>query len=97
MRFNGMFFKRDQSSNYMRGTATSIITDKKKFVGSIMSSNGLKGEMLLENVFANTIGEGFRALGGGNVEVRNFQVDICGRQVGITDDKTTLIVNGEKF
>lgn len=93
---NGVFFRCQQASRYMRGTATSIITDKKKFVGTVADLGSLWGEnILLENVLADRAGSGIRVTGKASVEVRNFQASQIGRETAVCGSCCHLTVNGE--
>lgn len=95
---NGIFFRCTQGSRYMRGTATSIITDKKKFIGCVMDLRNMKGENLLfENILAERIGQGFFASGKVNAEIRGFYAEMIGRELALCGKDCTLSVNGEKI
>jgi len=92
----GLFFRCDQASGYMRGTATAIITDKAKFKGCVASLKDLRSEdFRVEHVFADAIGEGFQVTGGGKLEVTDFHYHVCGRAVATRDGTSSLTVNGE--
>lgn len=93
---NGIFFRCHQASSYMRGTATSIITDKKKYIGTVVNLYNLQTEgFCIENVFADRIGNGVIVTGNAAVEVRNFQATEIGRETAICGGNCHLTVNGE--
>ncbi len=95
-RVDGMFFRCNQASPYMRGTATSIITDKKKFVGTVANLSGLQTEsMRLTNVFAEQVGTGIVVTGQAKVRVENLQIAVCGREMAMCGSDSILTVNGE--
>ena len=80
----------------MRGTATSIITDKKKFVGTVANLSGLQTEsMRLANVFAEQVGTGIVVTGQAKVKVENLQIAVCGRETAMCGSDSILTVNGE--
>ena len=95
-RGNGLFLRCIQGSRYMRGTATSMITDPKKFIGTIMNLTNYKAtDTVLENVFAEKCGNAFTLTGTGKVEVRNFQIGQLGRTLSDVAGGAVLMVNGE--
>lgn len=94
-RAGGLFFKCQQASRYMRGTATSIITDKKKFVGSVLGLTGLHTEdFVIENVLADRIGTGVTVTGNACVQIRNYQVADCGRELATCGSNCSLTIDG---
>ena len=93
---NALFFRCIQGSRYMRGTATSSITDKNKYIGhSVFLENFTSTDTVLENLFVEKNGEAFKLTGGGTVEVRNFQIQEWGRSLALCSPNSTLILNGE--
>lgn len=95
---DGVFFRCIQGSAYMRGTATSMISDKKKFVGKIMDLTGLETEaMHIKNVFAQPVGEGILVSGKAKVNVENLQVLLCGREEAVCGSGCELVINGKKM
>lgn len=93
---DGLFFRCLQGSAYMRGTATSIITDKKKFVGTVMDLSGLETDsMQVKNVFALQVGAGIVVTGKAKVAVENLQVALCGRTLTLCGSNCTLTVDGQ--
>ena len=96
LRGNALFFRCIQGSRYMRGTATSNITDPKKYIGhSVFFENFYSKDAVLENVFVTINGEGFKLTGGGQLEVKNLQMGACGRALSLCSTDSRLIVNGE--
>lgn len=94
-RVDGVFFRCAQASAYMRGTATSIITDKKKYVGTALSLARLRTEdLIIENVLADRIGAGCLVTGKAKVEVRNFQAAEIGRSDATCGRDCELTFNG---
>lgn len=94
---NGAFFRCIQGSRYMRGTATSTITDKKKYIGSTASLvNFTTRNALFENVFVDKNGDAFRLMGGGKLEVNNFSINEVGRNLVIKDDKSEIIIKSSQ-
>lgn len=95
-RMNGMFFRCNQASPYMRGTATSIITDLKKFVGTVADLSGLRAEKVtLSNVLAEQVGNGIVVTGQANVTVENLQISVCGREIAKCGRGCVLTVDEE--
>lgn len=91
----GLFFRCLQGSAYMRGTATSIITDKKKFVGTVIDLSGLETEgMQVTNVLALQVGAGIVVTGKAKVTVENLQVELCGRELTLCGPNCTLTADG---
>jgi len=92
----GIFFRCLQASSYMRGTATSVITDKKKFVGTIAQLQRLQArDFVIEHVLADCIGAGFTLSGNADVEVRNFRAKEVGRSIATCGTNCNLTVNGQ--
>lgn len=91
-----LFFRCLQGSRYMRGTATSIITDKKKFIGCVLDLRNLRAEKLLvENVLAERIGEGIFASGAVTAEIQNFTAAEIGRNLATCGEGCRVTVAGE--
>lgn len=96
LRVNGVFFRCQQASRYMRGTATSIITDKKKFLGTVVELRNFRAEdVQIENVLADRVGNGIRVTGQADVEVANFQAAEIGRAAATCGGNCHLVINGE--
>ena len=96
LRGNALYFRCIQGSRYMRGTATSNITDPKKYIGhSVFFENFYSEDAVLENVFVTINGEGFKLTGGGQLEVKNLQMGACGRALSLCSTDSKLIINGE--
>ncbi|MBR4863972.1 MAG: hypothetical protein IKU07_05290 [Oscillospiraceae bacterium] len=95
-RADGIFFRCIQASAYMRGTATSIISDKKKFVGTVLELSGLETEGLtVKNIFAKPVGNGIRVTGKARVEVEDLQLELCGREETVCGTGCTLLLDGK--
>ena len=96
LRGNALFFRCIQGSRYMRGTATSNITDPKKYIGhGVFFENFRSQDALLENVFITIAGEGFKLTGGGQLEVKNLQIGALGRALSLCSTDSKLIIDGE--
>lgn len=96
LRGNALFFRCIQGSRYMRGTATSNITDPKKYIGhSVFFENFYSKDAVLENIFVEKNGEGFKLTGGGCLEVKNLQMQAIGRSLSLCSADSRLIINGE--
>lgn len=96
LRGNALFFRCIQGSRYMRGTATSNITDPKKYIGhSVFFENFLADDALLENIFVEKNGEGFKLTGGGSLEIRNLQMGACGRALSLCSTDSRLVIDGK--
>lgn len=96
LRGNALYFRCIQGSRYMRGTATSNITDPKKYIGhSVFFENFYSKDAVLENIFVTINGEGFKLTGGGCLEVKNLQMGACGRSLSLCSTDSRLIINGE--
>lgn len=96
LRGNALFFRCIQGSRYMRGTATSNITDPKKYIGhSVFFENFYSKDAVLENLFVTINGEGFKLTGGGQLEVKNLQMGACGRALSLCSTDSKLIIDGE--
>ena len=97
LRGKALFFRCIQGSRYMRGTATSNITDPKKYIGhSVFFENFFADDAVLEHLFVEKNGEGFKLTGGGKLEVRDLQMGACGRALSLCSNDSTLIINGEE-
>lgn len=96
LRGNALYFRCIQGSRYMRGTATSNITDPKKYIGhSVFFENFYSKDAVLENLFVTINGEGFKLTGGGQLEVKNLQLGACGRALSLCSSDSRLVINGE--
>lgn len=96
LRGNALYFRCIQGSRYMRGTATSNITDPKKYIGhSVFFENFYSKDAVLENLFVTINGEGFKLTGGGQLEVKNLQMGACGRAFSLCSTDSCLIINGK--
>ena len=96
LKFNNLFFRCDQASGYMRGTATSNITDPKKYIGhGVFFENFYSEDALLEHIFITIAGEGFKLTGGGKLEVKDLQMGALGRALSLCSANSTLIIDGE--
>lgn len=96
LRGNALYFRCIQGSRYMRGTATSNITDPKKYIGhSVFFENFYSQDAVLENLFVTINGEGFKLTGGGSLEVKNLQMGACGRALSLCSTDSKLTINGE--
>lgn len=94
----GLFFRCQQASRYMRGTATSIITDKKKYIGTVLDLEEVRSKKLIfTDILTDRIGRGVYLTGNANVEVQNFQAAEVGRGTAICSSRCTLTVNGQKM
>jgi len=97
LRGNALFFRCIQGSRYMRGTATSNITDPKKFIGhSVFFENFRSQDALLENIFVEKNGEGFKLTGGGRLEIKNLRIEQCGRTLALCSADSQLIIDGKE-
>lgn len=91
-----LFFRCLQGSRYMRGTATSIITDKKKFIGCVLDLHNLKAEnLLVENVLAERIGEGVFASGAVQATIEHFNAAQIGRNLATCGSDCKVTIEGE--
>ena len=96
LRGNALFFRCIQGSRYMRGTATSNITDPKKYIGhGVFFENFYSKDALLENIFITIAGEGFKLTGGGQLEVKNLHLGALGRALSLCSTDSKLIIDGE--
>lgn len=96
LRGNALYFRCIQGSRYMRGTATSNITDPKKYIGhSVFFENFRSKDAVLENLFVEKNGEGFKLTGGGCLEVKNLQLGAIGRSLSLCSTDSTLVINGQ--
>lgn len=95
LRGNALYFRCIQGSRYMRGTATSNITDPKKYIGhSVFFENFRSKDAILENIFVEKNGEGFKLTGGGRLKVNNLQMGACGRSLSLCSTDSVLTING---
>jgi len=95
---SGVFFRCHQASSYMRGTATSIITDKKKYIGTVANLPGIIGEnVLIENILADRIGNGILVTGNAAVDVRNFLASEIGKETATCGKNCCLTVNEKRI
>ncbi len=91
----GLFFRCIQGSPYMRGTATSIITDKRKFVGMLLRLQDLQAEDLtVREIRAERIGQGVFLTGQAEVDISGVEVAICGRAMAVCGSGCTLRMEG---
>lgn len=95
LRGNALFFRCIQGSPYMRGTATSTITDPKKYRGSVAVFRNCKATgIVLENLFVEKCGTAFTLTGGGSVEVKNLNIGELGKSMSNCSADSTLIIDG---
>lgn len=93
---SALFFRCIQGSPYMRGTATSTITDPKKYRGSTAILKNCKAtDILLENIFVEKCGTGIVMSGGCSIEIKNLNIGELGRNLTSCDADSTLIIDGE--
>lgn len=93
----GLFFRCIQGSRYMRGTATSMISDPKKFIGAVARLGGYRAtDTVLENIFVEKCGNAFTLSGNGKVEVKNLNIGQLGRQMSRVKAGSTLIIDGKE-
>lgn len=93
---NGVFFRCQQASRYMRGTATSIITDQKKYMGTVVNLQNLQAENVrIEHILAERIGCGILVTGCAAVEVADFRAAEVGRETAVCGGNSCLTVDGE--
>jgi len=93
---SALFFRCIQGSRYMRGTATSTITDPKKFIGSVARfGNYSATDTVLENVFIEKCGVAFTGSGTGKVTVKNMNVGQLGRKMSGVRTGFTLEIDGQ--
>ena len=95
VQMNDLYFRCDQASGYMRGTATSVITDKTKYRGVGLSLNNLKGDVTVDGLFIDRVSGAVRVTGGAAVTVTGLEVAEWGKFFATCDDKSSLSVNGE--
>ena len=90
---SGMFFRCIQGSPYMRGTATSVITDPKKYLGAVFVLNNFKAtDALMEHIRAEKVGNAFVLKTSGKVTVRDWQIGQIGRGTTVCDEVSTLVL-----
>lgn len=95
---SGIFFRCAQASRYMRGTATSIITDKKKFIGLVLQLDGLKTDGLgIRDVLMDRVGQGVRLTGNAKVEITGFRAAEFGRTPTVCGGNCQLRIDGEEI
>ena len=80
----------------MRGTATSIITDKKKYMGTVVNLRNLQAENVrIEHILADRIGCAILVTGCAAVEVADFRAAEVGRETVVCGGNSCLTVDGE--
>lgn len=89
-----LYFRCDQASGYMRGTATSIITDKKKYRGVALDLGKLKGDAVVDGLRAERVSGAVKLSGGASVTVSGLEVAEYGKFLAACDDQSQLSVNG---
>jgi len=95
-RGNALFFRCIQGSRYMRGTATSMIKDPKKFIGVVARLGNFHAtDAVLENIFVEKCGNAFIASGTGKVEVKNLNIGQLGRELTKVKTGFTMEIDGE--
>lgn len=92
---SNIYFRCDQASSYMRGTATSIITDKKKYRGVPLDFTNLKGDVTVDGLLTERVSGAVKLTGGAKVQVTGLEVAEWGKFFATCDDKSELTVNGE--
>ena len=96
-KISGVFFRCAQASRYMRGTATSVITDKKKYIGLALQLDGLDTEDLtVENVLMDRIGQGIRLTGRAKAQITGFHGAEFGRNRAVCGGNCQLVIDGEE-
>ena len=96
-KISGVFFRCAQASRYMRGTATSIITDKKKFIGLTLQLDRLETEDLtIRNVLIDRAGQGIRLTGKAKVQITGFCAGEFGRTPAVCGGNCQLVIDGEE-
>lgn len=90
-----LYFRCDQASAYMRGTATSIITDKKKYRGVPVDFSNMQGDITVTGVYAERVSGAVRVSGGAKVCVTGIEVAEYGKFLATCDAKSELTVDGE--
>ena len=92
----GVFFRCAQASRYMRGTATSIITDKKKYIGMVLQLDRLKTEdLVVRDVLIDRAGQGIRLTGEAAVEITGFRAEEFGRTAAVCGGNCRLVIDRE--
>lgn len=97
VKLKNLYFHCDQASGYMRGTATSIITDKKKFRGVALDLTKLKGDVTVDGLITERVSGAVKLTGGAAVCVTNLDVAEYGKFLASCDDQSVLTVNGERI
>ena len=93
---NGLFFRCIQGSRYMRGTATSMIKDPKKYIGAVARLGNFQAtDAVLENIFVEKCGNAFTASGEGKVAVRNLNIGQVGRELSKVVSGFNLEIDGQ--
>lgn len=92
---SNIYFRCDQASSYMRGTATSIITDKKKYKGVVLELTNLTGDVTVDGVLAERINGAVKVTGGAGVQVNGLEIAEYGVFRAACDAKSELTVDGE--
>ena len=96
LRGNGLFFRCIQGSRYMRGTATSMISDPKKFIGAVARLGRFDStDTVLENIFVEKCGNAFTGNGNGKVVVKNLNIGQLGREMSKVKAGFTLEIDGK--
>ena len=94
----GVFFRCAQASRYMRGTATSIITDKKKYIGMVLQLDRLDTDGLyVQDVLIDRAGQGVRLTGEAAVEITGFRAVEFGRTDALCGSNCRLLIDGVKI
>lgn len=92
---SGIFFRCAQASRYMRGTATSIITDKKKYIGMVLQLDRLETDnLVIRDVFIDRAGQGVRLSGKAAMEITGLQAGELGRTLAVCGSSCNLKING---
>ena len=95
VRIDAFFYRCDQGSAYMRGTATSIITDKKKYVGCGANLT-FTGEVSISHLKAGKIGNGVLA-NSGALTITDFTADEIGKIMLKRGRDAAVTVDGVPF
>ncbi len=92
----GVFFRCAQASRYMRGTATSIITDKKKYIGLALQLDRLEtDDLVLRDVYIDRAGQGIRLTGKASVQITGFYPTEFGREPAVCGGNCSLQIDGD--
>lgn len=95
VKMSNIYFRCDQASSYMRGTATSIITDKKKYKGVVLDLGNLTGDVTVDGVLAERIRGAVKVTGNAKVQVSGLEFAECGVFYATCGATSELTVNGE--